>query len=285
VYRRERIELPDGDFIDLDWYGPAASEQLALVLHGLEGGSDSHYVRAVVTALAKSGVGSVVMHHRGCSGEPNRLARGYHAGDTGDISYVASLLRQRGPARKVTAIGYSLGGNILVNYMGNGETPAVDRAIAVCVPFKLDDCAARLEKGFSRIYQHNLIGEMHRALKRKFASRPAPVDLAAVAKCRTFTEFDDLVTAPLHGFASARDYYERSSSYDRLPQVTSPMLIIHAWDDPFMTPSSIPPTEDLPPCIDFEMSRYGGHVGFVAPASAGRYWLEQRICRYICPES
>lgn len=282
-YRRERVRLSDGDFIDLDWHGPAPGKIIVVVLHGLEGNSGSHYVRGIVAELAKRNISSVVMHQRGCSGEPNVLDRRYHAGNSIDLREVLALLRHRYQSCWFHAVGYSLGGNVLLKYLGEPEQVLLDSACAVSVPFVLSDCAERLDQGASRLYRKYLVGQMQRAVREKFRDRPAPIDIDSLSQWRSFFAFDEHVTAPLHGFTGARDYYKRCSSRQFLPGITTPTLIVQALDDPFMTPNVLPKTLELGTGIRFELSRHGGHVGFVSGNLPGlaRYWLDRRLCGFI----
>ncbi len=274
--RRERIELNDGDFVDLAHVGPEGAP-LVLVLHGLEGDLQSPYARALLSATAARGWHGVLMHFRGCSGEPNRLARSYHSGDTGDLARIAALLAARGPALAV--VGYSLGGNVLLKYLGERGTSAdCAAACAVSVPFDLAIAADTLNRGFARVYQRRLVASLQAKARRKFARLEAPIDLAELARWRDFRSFDDRVTAPLHGFASAADYYARSSSRPFLREVAVPTLIVHAQDDPFLDPQGIPSAEELAAPITLELAARGGHVGFVATEAS---WLERRILDFI----
>ncbi len=291
--RRERLELPDGDFLDLDWarsingsepadrdtHG-AARTPVVMVLHGLEGSSASPYAQGMLAAIAARGWRGVVMHFRGCSGELNRLPRSYHSGETGDIAHVLGLLRGRYPQAPLAAIGYSLGGNVLLKYLGErGAAAGLDAAAAVSVPFLLHDSADRLDRGFSRFYQKLLVGSLTQKVAQKFARMTSPIPLDGVVTSRNFREFDDRVTAPLHGFSDAAEYYHRSSSRQFLKAIAVPTLILQARDDPFMTPAVIPGAGELAPPVSLEVSDRGGHVGFVAGAAPWRprYWLEERI--------
>lgn len=280
--KRERIELPDGDFIDIDWTG--RGERLVLILHGLEGSSQSHYARGLLGALAGRGFRVGVVHFRGCSGPLNRLARNYHSGDTADLAYVVARVLERRGGRPLSLVGFSLGGNVLLKWLAeNGAAAPVDAAVAVSVPFSLADVALRLERGGSRLYQWRLVSALKRKMRRKLKSRPVPPGVGSFAADRTFHQFDDHVTAPLHGFKGADDYYRRASCFPLLKRVGRPTLIIHALDDPFMTTAVVPEATDLSPQIRLEISARGGHVGFVAGALPGRarYWLEERIPRFI----
>jgi predicted alpha/beta-fold hydrolase len=282
-YRRERLELTDGDFLDLDWFGPYSAGPLVLLLHGLEGCSQSHYVRGLVTDFAQRNIRSVVMHHRGCSGELNRLNRSYHAGETADLNTVLTHLHDREPKTEMGVVGFSLGGNMLLKWLGeNPHTSLIKAAAAVSVPFLLAEGARRMQHGFSQIYQWRLIGLMKQSLIKKFADRPAPIDMHQVCRLKNFWTFDDQVTARLHGFADVEDYYARSSSRQFLSGINTETLIVHAADDPLMTVDVIPREHELSGKIQLELSQHGGHVGFVTgPVWRPRYWLDRRVADYL----
>ena len=281
--RRERIELDDGDFLDLDW-GPRAHGPVVLVLHGLEGSSDSPYASGMLEIAHAHGWRGVVMHFRGCSGEPNRLPRSYHSGDTGDLADVVRHLRASGDVPALAAVGYSLGGNVLLKWLGERGTGApLAAAVAVSVPYTLSLTADRLTRGLSRIYQRRLIGDLCAKLRRKFADGASPIDLERAHGSRNFWEFDDRVTAPLHGFKDVHEYYSRSSSRQYLRDIGVPTLMLHAEDDPFTTPDGLPSRDELSPSIALEISARGGHVGFVHGSLPWRprYWLEERIPAFL----
>lgn len=280
----ERLELPDGDFLDLAWSG-AGDGPVVLVLHGLEGGHQSSYARAILAVLATAGYRGVLMHFRGCSGVPNRLPRSYHSGDTGDLATVVATLTRRGLTPRA-AIGYSLGGNVLLKWLGEqGPVCPLETAVAVSVPFDLGACARRLEQGASRLYQWLLVGSLKRKYLAKFATRASPLGLpaASVARLRTFWTFDDAVTAPLHGFRDATDYYTRSSSRQFLAGIALPTLILHAADDPFVPAAAIPQARELARDVTLELARRGGHVGFVSARRPPQrpWWLERRILAHL----
>ncbi len=280
----QRLELPDGDFVDLCHFGSGNGTRVCL-FHGLEGSVHSHYVGGLVHALVGKGFVVTFMHFRGCSGVPNRLPRAYHSGDTGDIGYLMGTLQRREPQRRLAAIGFSLGGNALLKYLGElGERAPLAAAVAVSVPFQLDVCADRIDRGFSRIYQHYLVARMKRAVwARQQRIGRLPIDAAALARARSFREFDELVTAPLHGFDGAQDYYDRASAYPWLPRVRVPTRLIQALDDPFVGPGPVPGGDAVTAETERDFSRHGGHVGFVARDRLARpmRWLDRRIPAWL----
>ncbi|MGR8918740.1 MAG: hydrolase [Gammaproteobacteria bacterium] len=274
----ERLELPDGDFLDLAWHGPRAGP-LVLLLHGLEGSVESSYVRALLAALDAAGYRGVLMHFRGCSGEMNRLDRSYHSGDTGDLEFVVRHLTEREGRAPVAAVGYSLGGNVLLKWLGElGAAAPLATAVAVSVPFDLAACADRLDQGFSRFYQRRLVSSLKQKFLHKFSGREAPVAVGDVHRLDTFWQFDDAVTAPLHGFSGADAYYRLSSSRQYLSGIRTPTLIVHAEDDPFVPAAAIPDASELAAGVTLEVTAGGGHVGFVG---TGGYWLERRILAHL----
>ena len=283
---RRRIELADGDFIDLAL--GAGGGPRVLVIHGLEGDLQSHYAGSLLNALNRADYQPIFMHLRGCSGEPNRLARSYHSGASEDLHEVLTHLAQDPEGVPLAAIGFSLGGNLLLKYLGErgGETgdnaPLLSAGVAVSVPFVLRDAMLRLDLGASRFYRRYLVDKLKRAFRRKFAALPCPLDLD-IDTIHSFNQFDDQVTAPLCGFAGVFDYYTRASCRQFLPRITTPTLIIHAQDDPFMFPSTVPFAHELGPGVTLELTRHGGHVGFVAGNRPWRpvYWVEGRILEFL----
>jgi predicted alpha/beta-fold hydrolase len=282
--RRERLELADGDFLDLDWQASDARGPMVLILHGLEGSSNSKYALGLLQVAAARGWRGVVMHFRGCSGEPNRLPRGYHSGETGDLAYVVATLKQREPQTPIAVVGYSLGGNVLLKWLGERrESAPISAAAAVSVPFLLANSARRMEQGFSRIYQWELVARLRRSIAVKRRRMALPLRRANLSGIWTFRDFDEHVTAPLHGFAGADDYYARASSRQYLRHITTPTLIVHSTDDPFMTPDTAPGRDELSPAIELALSRHGGHVGFVSGRWPWRphFWLEEKIPAFL----
>jgi len=226
----------------------------------------------------------VILNFRGCSGEPNRLPHSYHSGETADLAYVIGLLKAREPQARLAVVGYSLGGNAMLKWLGEAQAHAhIDAAVAVSPPFVLADCAWRMERGFSRLYQWSLVHRLKRSIEAKQRRMTMPIELTGLAHLQTFREFDDRVTAPLNGFDGVDDYYTRSSSRQFLRHITVPTLILHSRDDPFMTEAAIPQRDELSAAIEFELQARGGHVGFVAGDVPWRahYWLEQRIPEFL----
>ncbi len=281
---RERLELPDGDFIDLDWLDRLKTGPIVLVLHGFEGSIESHYAKGMLQAIHQHGWRSVFMHFRGCSGEPNRLQRGYHSGDTNDVNYVIKKLLAREPHTHFSAIGYSLGGNVLLKWLGEtAQHNPLKAAIAISVPFELHKAAEHIQQGFSRFYQWYLVRCARDRLVQKFKKIPSPIDLARLSEVQDIREFDDQYTVPLHGFSSVDEYYSTCSSRQYLRYIQVPTLLLNAKDDPFMTEDVIPGMNELSKFVKLEVTETGGHVGFVAGKYpwAPEYWLEKRVPEFL----
>lgn len=279
--KRERLELNDGDFLDIDWLNHESEphQPTLVVLHGLEGSIDSSYIQSILKQYLKSSWRIGVMHFRGCSGVPNRLLRSYHSGDTSDLQEVLSRLAHQGP---LFVVGFSLGGNVLLKYLGEqGDDCPIDAAIAVSVPFSLDDAARRLDCGLSRAYRWYLLRELKNKTRQKKQQFPEHdwISEDALSQIDSFVDFDHYVTAPIHGFKSGADYYEQCSCRQFLNRITKPTLIIHAKDDPFMTVNAIPDNEQLSDKVTLELSNSGGHVGFISK-NLTRY-LDDRISGWL----
>ncbi|MCK7580159.1 MAG: hydrolase [Chromatiales bacterium] len=281
--RRERLELPDGDFLDLDWTWNR-DDPLVVLLHGLEGSARSHYARGMLDALPRFGLRAVLMHFRGCSGEPNRLARAYHSGDSGDIAFVLDTLRAREPRTPLGAIGYSLGGNVLLKYLGErGAATPLSTGVAVSVPFLLDESTARMNRGFSRLYQWHLLDKLKAGVRRKARHLLPPVALDETrpdAQLLRLRRPRDRTAARVRG---AGHYYTQCSSRRYLHGIGIPTLIVHAADDPFMPQTVIPTAGELSADVSLDLHAHGGHVGFVAGTLPWRprYWLEERVPAWL----
>jgi uncharacterized protein len=289
-FLRERVDLPDGDFIDLDWYGSSrrnSRRPLVIVLHGLEGSSRSPYVPGLLREAARRGWDGVAMNFRSCSGEINRLPRFYHSGETGDLDYVVSSIVSDDPRRPIVLAGYSLGGNVLIKWLGEGGDKVPDSiraAVAVSVPFDLAAAAHRIDHGISRVYG----GVFLRTLKKKALAKaglfPGLLDPREVTRIRSFAQFDDRVTAPIHGFRNAWDYWTRASAAPWLKEIRKPTLLLSACDDPFL-PASCLPYDAVAKSVwlSADFTSYGGHVGFVEGAwpGAATYWVDLRVMGFL----
>lgn len=285
--KRERIELPDGDFLDVDWAEPLIhnpNSPIVMVLHGLGGSIQSHYAQGILQTIVNHGWRGMFMHFRGASGMPNRLPRTYHSGDTEDVNYISRLLSIREPKATIMAVGYSLGGNVLLKWLAEtGINNPISRAVAVSVPFELHKAATRLTEGFSQFYQWVILRQLREHMQQKFKRIKSPIDMQGLDNIKTFWQFDSLVTAPLHGFIDVHHYYASSSTRPMIQHIQKPTLIIHSFDDPFMTPDCVPTAQELSPYVKLELTQQGGHVGFVSGTVPGRpvYWLEDRIMEYF----
>lgn len=284
----ESLELPDGDVAAVEWLAGAPEDgpgvPLLVILHGLEGSAQSPYCRHLLWTAAARGWRAAVLHFRDCGDYRNRLPRRYHAGETEDLRYFLALQRQRGQAGPMLAAGYSLGGNVLLKFLGEaGAAAPLAAAAAVSVPLNLHVCAEALEHGFSRLYQAFLLRRMKNAVRRKFVPDTAAFDWHRAMAAGTFAEFDDAVTAPLHGFDGKDDYYDRCSAGFFLDRVEKPTLIINALDDPFMTPAVLPDEAKIANCVTIEVSEHGGHVGFIEGGTPWRprYYLPNRIANFF----
>ncbi len=281
--RQERWQTRDDDFLDLHWFGPS-NGPFVIIFHGLEGSSDSNYVRGLMHTLINKNIGGAVMHFRGCSGEPNRKVQSYHCGHTHDIAWVLNTLAQKLTSQPIFAVGFSIGGAALLNTLAQENLPeSLALSLAVSPPLQPRSGANRMNRGFSKIYQHKLVAHcVQSARAKQDAGVKLPIDQKILNSVKTFWEFDHEVTAPLHGYKGADDYYDRAAPRQRLKQITRHCHIIHALDDPFFEPAMIPKSEELGPNTSFELSQRGGHVGFVSGQPwHPEYWLEQRLAKLI----
>lgn len=290
-YRRERIDTPDGDFLDLDFASvpgaqtPGEDSPVALVVHGLEGSAQAAYVLETCRALWDRGIRAVAMNFRSCGGEPNRLPRFYHAGETGDVGFVLAWLAERYPHVPLAAVGFSLGANVLLKYLGErGDSAPVRAAVAISIPF---DLAAGSKKLWSNLAGRLYTGIFVRSLQRKYRQKSTLMgdrcDERRAVSARSFHEFDDAVTAPLHGFRGVDHYYGSSSSGQFLPRIRTPTLLIHAEDDPFVPADAIPHAAIAAnPHLTAAVTQRGGHVGFLSgPPGRLRCWAEAEAARFL----
>lgn len=286
--KSERLSTPDGDFLDLEWTAePAPGAPIALVMHGLEGSAQRRYMRNVCRELARAGVWAVAMNFRGCSGVPNRAPHYYHSGKTDDPAFVLRTLHERYPERRFGALGFSLGGNVLIKLLGersDGGRGLVDAAAVISVPYDLAAGCALLERTrMGRVYAAYFLRSLQGKLHLKHGVLADMVNLEAALAARTIREFDDRVTAPLHGFSGAAEYYAVSSSVRYLEGVGVPALLLHAVDDPFLPPEDIPRREaEANPHVQLALQPVGGHVGFLEGSLRNpSFWAEEEGARFL----
>ncbi len=279
--RRERIETEDGDFLELEWAG-AGSNRLAILSHGLESRSRATYVQGMATALLKRGWDVLAWSFRGCSGEPNRLACFYHSGATWDLDAVVRHALEKHPADRIDLIGFSLGGNLNLKYIGERGAdlyPRLGKAVAFSVPCELACSSAKLAEWQNRIYMQRFLKSLRRKVIAKHKRYPTLVDITGVSAIRSFAQFDDRFTAPLHGFKDAADYWKRSSCRQFLPDIRIPTLLVSALNDPILGPDCYPWEEAKESAyLHLEAPAEGGHIGF---GSGREYWSETRALEFL----
>jgi len=282
-YQRERIETGDGDFIDLDW-SRCGSRRLVVLCHGLEGSSQAAYIRGMARAFNRAGWDAVAYNYRGCSGEANRLLRAYHSGATDDLATVHRHLVRRHACRRIGWIGFSLGGNLVLKYLGeNGRVLDGKQhwAAAVSVPCDLAASARRLDRAVNRIYNWRFLRTLKAKARWKARRYPGRIDRKRLAAAHTLKSFDDLFTAPVHGFRDAEDYWRRCSAVWFLDRIRVPTLMINALNDPFLDGACFPyAAARRNPLLFLETPRSGGHVGFPPRTCNGLFWHEARILQF-----
>ena len=282
-WRRERWDTPDGDFIDVDRLPGTADAPLVALFHGLEGSSRSHYACALARELARRGWRGAVVHFRGCSGEPNRLPRAYHSGDADEIRWILGRLKSesRGP---LFAVGVSLGGNALLKWLGEdaGAAQVVSAAAAVSAPVDLMAAGDALGRGFNLVYTRAFLATMRRKAEEKLARFPGLFDGQAMRSARTLREFDNVVTAPLHGFRDTDDYWTRASSKPVLGRIEVPTLLLNARNDPFLPEAALPGSAELSAAVRAEFPGEGGHAAFVSgPFPGDIAWMPRRVAAFF----
>jgi uncharacterized protein len=284
-FTRKRWETPDGDFVDVDFTGAPGATPFVLLFHGLEGSSRSPYARAIMAEVMRHGWQGAVFHFRGCSGEPNRLPRAYHSGDSDEIHWAVRRLHGQVGAHPLYAAGISLGGNALAKWLGERGEKAkllVARAAVVSAPVDLMAAGDALEVGFSRMYARHFLVTLRRTAAIKSERHPGLFDGQLAARARTLRQFDDAVTAPLHGFRDVADYWTRSSAKPFLANIAVPTLILNARDDPFLPESALPTEREVSAAVKLEFPARGGHVGFVSGPFPGNIdWLPRRILHFF----
>ncbi len=294
-YSRERIETADGDFLDLDWslvdWSRAdwsladGGNDLVILSLGLEGESGRSYMRGMARAMNRAGRDALCWNYRGCSGEPNRLLRSYHSGASDDLDVVVRHAIDIKGYNRVALIGFSLGGNITLKYLGErgrAVDPAITAAVAFSVPCDLRSSSMALARSTNAIYMRRFLRSLREKMLAKEHLMPSPIDREELRRMRTFQEFDDRFTAPLHGFRDAEEYWRRSSSRQFIPGIMIPTLLVNALDDPFLDTPCYPYNEARESAhFSLETPRHGGHVGFVTFGSRGEYWSEQRALEFL----
>ncbi|MFA0963723.1 YheT family hydrolase [Roseivirga sp. BDSF3-8] len=290
-YERERIDTPDGDFLDLDWSYTANSRQkLVIVSHGLEGDANRPYVKGMVRAFNQAGYDALAWNYRGCSGEMNRLPRFYHSGATEDLQVVLEHAIHKKRYTEVVLNGFSLGGNLTLKYLGelplasrgDGFASAIRKAIVFSVPLDLHDCLKELSRPGNFVYSRRFLRNLKEKVRRKAVLMPEEVDASPLKDIKDLKTFDNLYTSILHGFRDAVDYYEQCSSISFLDHITVDTLIINAANDPFLGPSCYPLHElKNHPTISLEVPEQGGHCGFADSHHTGLYWSERRALQFL----
>jgi len=281
-YKRERITTIDDDFLDIDW-STHHNDRLAIISHGLEGNTGRAYVKGMVKAVNTGGWDALAWNYRSCSGEPNRLLRSYHNGVTDDLSQVIHHARHHYLYKEIALIGFSLGGNLTLLYLGR-ETPdpIVQKAVVFSVPCDLKASSESLAKSVNKIYMKRFLRMLHQKIKAKMDLLPGLIDDKGYDKIKDFKAFDDRYTAPIHGFKNACDYWEKCSSKPFIPDITVPTLIINAVNDPFLPDACFPVKEaGSNKHVTLSMPESGGHVGFVSFNRENLYWSEQQAVTFL----
>ena len=283
-YHRERIETPDDDFLDLDW-SRKGNERILIACHGLEGSTESTYMKSLVKYANESDWDAVGINFRGCSGEPNRQLRTYHSGETEDLGLVVQHVIKSGRYENIALAGFSLGGNVTLKYVGEqGKqiAPEIKAAVGVSVPCHLETSSYALAEWRNKLYMNSFLQTLKEKVKMRWDRLEGIVDRDLVMKSVSFKDFDQHYTAPVFGFKDAKDYWTRSSSLQFLPDVQVPSLLINARDDSFISDRCYP--EQLARDSDFfhlEAPKNGGHVAFVAFNNGGYNWIEKRVVNFL----
>lgn len=284
-FRRERWDTPDGDFVDVDFVDGMDGSPWVHLYHGLEGSSNSPYARMLMSHVARRGWRGSVFHFRGCSGEPNRLPRAYHSGDTDEIEWSMERIRNLAGKGAVYAAGVSLGGNAFAKWLGENGAKAtcyVDRAAAISAPLDLMAAGEALGCGFARAYSWHFLQTLKRTAIAKLTRFPGLYDARTVRRARSLRDFDNVVTAPLHGFRDTDDYWTRASAKPHLKGIRVPTLLLNARDDPFLPAHALPKPDEVSRHVTLEFPAHGGHVGFVSRPFPGNIeWLPKRLMGFF----
>ena len=282
---RIRIDTPDDDFLELDYHTDKTSDKVAILSHGLEGNSSQNYIQGMAKALAEEQWDTVAWNFRGCGSEPNRLLRFYHSGATEDLQVIIDHVFKTERYKKIALIGFSLGGNLTLKYLGDLGSEIDQRiykSVTFSAPCDLEACAYQLAKPGNRYYMWRFMRCLKLRIRTKAKRFPGELDITGLNQMRTFAEFDDRYTAPLHGFDGAIDYWTRCSSLPVLPRITIPTLLVNARNDPFLAAECYPEKEATDhPHFHFEAPDFGGHVGFMSSRPNGEYWSEKRTIEFL----
>jgi len=294
-YERERFTLSDGDFLDIDWLkgsnadrvqNPVSVKKVVILLHGLESNSGANYMTRMAYLLNRMGFDVAAVNFRGCSGETNKLFKAYHSGKTDDVSEVVHLLANSHNYDSINLVGFSLGGNVLLKYMGEmgAKAPSqINAAAAISVPCDLASSSQKLQSLENGIYARRFLASLKKKVKEKASQYPSWFDATAIGKINTIEGFDDWYTAPVHGYAHAQDYYSKNSSKSFLPNIQKPTLLLNSLDDPFLTSACMPFEEASEnQFMHFMYTRNGGHVGFHSKKLFGLiHWHEKKVISFL----
>lgn len=283
-YTRERITTPDDDFLDLDWVKNGTG-RLAVLFHGLEGCSRSHYILGLADALTDAGWDCLAVNFRSCSGKLNRQPRFYHSGETSDIHTVIEHAAKQSGVEDIALVGISLGGNAAMKYLGEqGKSlnRIVRKAVAISIPCDLGSSSRKLAAVSNRIYMKYFLSSLTKKARAKAEQFPGMFNTDGLESMNSFGEFDEQITAPLHGFDSAEDYWQKSSSRPFIPKITVPTLLLAARNDPFLTETCFPEDEArTSKLFHLEAPRAGGHVGFAPMNNCRWFWTEKRTVEFL----
>jgi predicted alpha/beta-fold hydrolase len=288
----ERWDTPDGDFIEVHRVDAAVGAPRLFLLHGLEGTIRSHYVGGFFAEARRRGWGADLLVFRGCGAELNRARRFYHSGETTDLAFALERVLAEHPSSPIVLAGVSLGGNVLLKYLGELAENVAERVVAaaaVSVPFDLERGSRFISQGFSRLYDRHFLRSLRKKAETKLLRYPDLFDSDALHRARTIYDFDDVVTAPVHGFQNAHDYYTRSSSLQWLSSIRRPTLLLSAIDDPFLPAAVLERVREVAagnPCLELEFTDRGGHVGFVGGRVPWRpdYYAERRSGEFLADQ-
>ncbi|MBP7183901.1 MAG: alpha/beta fold hydrolase [Saprospiraceae bacterium] len=286
-FTRERLNTPDDDILDIEWLKSSkVNNKLIIGLHGLESSALAPYVANTLCYFNENGWDAISMHNRGCSGELNHKPHAYHSGYTGDLAFLIDHVASLYPNYEtIVLVGYSMGGNLMLKYIGeksNKLLPNIKTAVAISVPFDLDECGKQISKWYNMLYLWNFLLPMKQKLKDKLKIYPDFVNWDDIKHARNFEQFDNAYTAPIYGFANAQDYYEQASCKNYIDRIEIPFLVVNALNDPILTKSCYP-YEKAAQSNNFylETPKYGGHLGFIQKSTEGYYWHDARIFDFV----